>query len=169
MSTHPLSIQVLSVSVKTFTFCMLHSCGIIYISWQILKRSYIVVTTNNVISLLQGLEHSEAQYLFDIILPKMVKLALRAPEICTQVCPVHVRYTLLLYLKIYTMFHCLLLKRWCLVDRPSWMKVPGRGVCVTVRAYVGLFSGCWVKEVVSEVHCHICTSLIKSRTNGGQR
>uniref|UniRef100_A0AAR2KZ90 poly(ADP-ribose) glycohydrolase n=1 Tax=Pygocentrus nattereri TaxID=42514 RepID=A0AAR2KZ90_PYGNA len=35
----------------------------------------------------QGLEHSEVQYLFDVILPEMVKLALSAPKICTQPIP----------------------------------------------------------------------------------
>ncbi|XP_066535232.1 poly(ADP-ribose) glycohydrolase isoform X2 [Hoplias malabaricus] len=34
-----------------------------------------------------GLEHSEVQYLFDVILPEMVKLALSAPKICTQPIP----------------------------------------------------------------------------------
>ncbi|KAF4090391.1 hypothetical protein AMELA_G00051260 [Ameiurus melas] len=34
-----------------------------------------------------GLEHTEAQYLFNVILPKMVKLALSAPKICTQPIP----------------------------------------------------------------------------------
>lgn len=34
-----------------------------------------------------GLEHTEAQYLFDMILPKMVELALGAPRICTQPIP----------------------------------------------------------------------------------
>ncbi|XP_076830512.1 poly(ADP-ribose) glycohydrolase isoform X2 [Brachyhypopomus gauderio] len=34
-----------------------------------------------------GLEHSELQYLFDFILPEMVKLALNAPTICTQPIP----------------------------------------------------------------------------------
>ncbi|KAK3554311.1 hypothetical protein QTP70_020172 [Hemibagrus guttatus] len=35
----------------------------------------------------EGLEYTEAQYLFDVILPKMVKLALSAPKICTQPIP----------------------------------------------------------------------------------
>ncbi|KAK1791704.1 hypothetical protein P4O66_013683 [Electrophorus voltai] len=35
----------------------------------------------------EGLEHSEVQYLFDSILPEMVKLALNAPTICTQPIP----------------------------------------------------------------------------------
>ncbi|KAI4891586.1 hypothetical protein NFI96_020978 [Prochilodus magdalenae] len=34
-----------------------------------------------------GLEHSEVQHLFDVILPEMVKLALSAPKICTQPIP----------------------------------------------------------------------------------
>ncbi|KAF7710427.1 poly(ADP-ribose) glycohydrolase isoform X1 [Silurus meridionalis] len=34
-----------------------------------------------------GLEHTEAQYLFDVMLPKMTKLALNAPRICTQPIP----------------------------------------------------------------------------------
>ncbi|KAB5581692.1 hypothetical protein PHYPO_G00178660 [Pangasianodon hypophthalmus] len=34
-----------------------------------------------------GLEHSEAQYLFNVMLPKMVILALSAPKICTQPIP----------------------------------------------------------------------------------
>ncbi|XP_047668044.1 poly(ADP-ribose) glycohydrolase [Tachysurus fulvidraco] len=35
----------------------------------------------------EGLEHTEAQYLFDVTLPKMVALALNAPHICTQPIP----------------------------------------------------------------------------------
>ncbi|KAK2852627.1 hypothetical protein Q7C36_007828 [Tachysurus vachellii] len=35
----------------------------------------------------EGLEHTEAQYLFDVMLPKMVTLALSAPNICTQPIP----------------------------------------------------------------------------------
>uniref|UniRef100_A0A8B9LAD4 poly(ADP-ribose) glycohydrolase n=1 Tax=Astyanax mexicanus TaxID=7994 RepID=A0A8B9LAD4_ASTMX len=35
----------------------------------------------------QGLEHSEAQHLFDVILPQMITLALSAPKICTQPIP----------------------------------------------------------------------------------
>lgn len=34
-----------------------------------------------------GLEHSEAQHLFDVILPQMITLALSAPKICTQPIP----------------------------------------------------------------------------------
>ncbi|KAG7334033.1 hypothetical protein KOW79_002440 [Hemibagrus wyckioides] len=35
----------------------------------------------------EGLEYTEAQYLFDVMLPNMVKLALNAPKICTQPIP----------------------------------------------------------------------------------
>ncbi|XP_053357969.1 poly(ADP-ribose) glycohydrolase isoform X1 [Clarias gariepinus] len=34
-----------------------------------------------------GLEHTETQHLFDVVLPRMVKLALNAPKICTQPIP----------------------------------------------------------------------------------
>ncbi|TSK22736.1 Poly(ADP-ribose) glycohydrolase [Bagarius yarrelli] len=36
---------------------------------------------------IRGLEFTEAQYLFDVMLPKMVSIALSAPKICTQPIP----------------------------------------------------------------------------------
>lgn len=50
----------------------------------------------HLISLLQGLENDEVKHLFNVTLPKMVKLVLDTPKICTEVrlhkikcCPPH--------------------------------------------------------------------------------
>lgn len=71
------------LTYKTANNVLFINCWIFSIVFELI--SPVTMTTKPSVSHPQGLEHSEVQHFFDVILQEMIALALSAPKICTQV------------------------------------------------------------------------------------